>query len=135
MGAWGVGFFENDTACDWAYSLEESEGLTLIEKTIDAVFDDEEYIDADICDEALAAIDVLARLKGNIGQKDSYTEEVDKWVAKQKVTVPAELLEKAKKALTAIGGKDSELYELWEETEDFTAWQSELKKLEERLSS
>ncbi len=132
MGAWGTGSFDNDTACDWAYGLEQANGLELIEKTIEAVFADKD-IDSDVGEEAVAAIDVLARLRGNYGQKDSYTEEVDKWVAKQTPEIPPELIEKAKKALSLITGENSELYELWEESDDFSEWQSEMKKLANRL--
>lgn len=81
MGAWGEGAFENDTACDWAYQHEECDGLSVIEAAIDAVFDaGSDYLDEEASSNALAACEVVARLKGNFGVRNSYTETVDKWV-------------------------------------------------------
>ncbi len=134
MGAWGAGNFDNDTACDWAYELEESSDLSVIENSIDAVFE-EEYIDADIGCEALAAIDTVARVIGKPGTSNSYTETVDKWVAENKVTISKELLDKAVKALDQIAGDDSELFELWSESDELGNWQNELKALKKRLSA
>jgi uncharacterized protein DUF4259 len=37
MGAWGTGIFDNDTACDWAYGLKETNDLSLIESALDKV--------------------------------------------------------------------------------------------------
>lgn len=134
MGAWGIGNFDNDTACDWAYELEESSDLSVLTKTIDKVFA-EQYVDADVGSEALAAIDTLTRLIGNGGVKNSYTEAVDNWVEKNKITPPPELLEKAREALKLILGEDSELQELWEETEEYEPWKSEVLSLDEGLKA
>ncbi|MCP4163288.1 MAG: DUF4259 domain-containing protein [Deltaproteobacteria bacterium] len=134
MGAWGIGNFDNDTACDWAYELEESSDLSVIQRSIDAVFDDD-YIDGDIGSEALAAIDTLARLMGRFGVKNSYTETVDRWVSKNKLESSKDLIEKSNKALKAILGKTSELADLWSDSDEFENWKSEVKLLKSRLNS
>ena len=134
MGAWGVGNFDNDTACDWAYELEECTDLSVIENSINAALN-ESYIDSDIGSEALAAIDTLARLKGNSGVKNSYTEAVDSWVASRKIDVPNELIEKSKKVLSLIITDSSELHELWAESEDSENWKEEIRLLESRISA
>jgi hypothetical protein len=134
MGAWGHGNFDNDTACDWVYELEETTDLSAISRSIDAVFD-EEYVDSDVGCEALAAIDTLARLKGQHGVKNSYTEAVDNWVEKNTVNPPKELIEKSNKAIDLILGSSSELYELWAETEDIEVWKSEVNSLKERINA
>jgi len=41
MGAWGTGNFDNDTALDWVYDLEDREDLSLVVDTIDAVLQEE----------------------------------------------------------------------------------------------
>jgi hypothetical protein len=133
MGAWGTGNFDNDTACDWAYELEESSDLSVIERSINAVFD-EDYIDADYGCEALAAIDTITRLKGNSGIKNSYTETIDKWVSENPLEVPSELIEKAKKAVPLILGENSELFELWSESDELDSWKSEVESLLNRLT-
>ena len=39
MGAWGTGTFDNDTACDWAYGLDEVNDLSLVKRTLESVLD------------------------------------------------------------------------------------------------
>jgi hypothetical protein len=85
MGTWGVRAFENDTACDWAYGLEGTEDLTHVEAALDQVLAaGEEYLDADVACDALAACEVLARLQGRPGYTSAHTEAVDQWVAARK---------------------------------------------------
>ncbi|KIM07754.1 MAG: hypothetical protein KU38_10475 [Sulfurovum sp. FS08-3] len=130
MGAWGTGNFDNDTALDWVYDLEEYEDTTLIEQTLNAI--DEEDIDASSAEEALIAIEVIARLLGNF-KDDAYSEDVDKWVKANPLEVSDELLEKAKKTIVLILGENSELRELWEETNDYQSWIDVIKELDGRL--
>jgi len=133
MGAWGTGNFDNDTALDWVFELEEVNDLSLIEKTINAVFDDD-YIDSDIGCEALIAIEAIARLIGNFGKDNSYAEDLDSWVKSHNLDVNNELIVRGKKALDLIVSEKSELYELWEETEDFDTWKNEIDDLRARLN-
>jgi hypothetical protein len=135
MGAWGTGIFDNDTACDWAYDLEEASDLSLIESTLDKVLNvGADYLDADEAQEALAAAEAIARQKGNWGIRDSYTETMDKWVETIRLTPPQALVEKALKAIERLLSGPSELFELWGESEDFTAWEESVKDLSRRLS-
>jgi len=133
MGAWGTGNFDNDAALDWVFDLEEVNDLSLIEKTIDAVFDDD-YIESDIGCEALVAIEAIARLIGNFGKDNSYAEDLDSWVKSHNLDVNNELVVRGKKALDLIVSEKSELYELWKETEDFDAWKNEIDDLRARLN-
>ena len=132
MGAWDVGNFDNDTACDWTYELENCTDLSVIKKALDAVFEDE-YIDADVASEALAAIDTIARLKGSYGVQNAYTETVDEWVKKNQLDVPGDMLSQSLKALEAITSEVSELYELWDESGSMAAWEQEVSDLKSRL--
>ncbi len=130
----GTGNFDNDTACDWSYVLEESTDLSVIEKSLNAIFEDE-YIDSDNGCEALAAIETIARLKGMSGIKNSYTETVDNWVASNQLEVLKELINKAQKAIQLILSESSELYELWAESDEVDSWKNEVKSLVNRLSA
>ena len=132
MGAWGVGNFDNDTVLDWLYDLQEAEDISLISKTIDAVFD-ETYIDADVGAEALGAIEAIARLQGNFGVSTEYSEELNAWVKSHPLSVERILKEKAKKALELILGEKSELHELCEESDELDAWEKEVYTLKNRL--
>ena len=74
MGAWETDPFGNDTACDWQYELEETDDLSSIESTLETIQAvGSEYLDASDAEEAIAAADAIARLKGNFYVKNSYT--------------------------------------------------------------
>ena len=128
MGAWSHEPFGNDDACDWAYGLADTNDLSLIELTINRVLEADDYIEAPDASEAIAAIEVLAKLLGKGTQKDSYTSEVDVWVGSVSARPNAELLGKAGSAIDLILGNNSELAELWQEggADD---WISSVKKL------
>ena len=129
MGAWGTGNFDNDIALDWVFELEETNNLSLIKETVEAVFP-EDYIDSDVGTEALISIEAIARLKGNFGAENTYAKDLDNWVKSHKLEVSDTLLEKSKKAVQKIVSDKSELYELWKETDDFDDWKNEIDNLE-----
>jgi hypothetical protein len=136
MGAWGIDIFENDMACDWVNELEGTSDLSLIESTLDEVLNvGADYLDADLAQEALAAAETVARLKGNWGIRDSSTETIDKWVEANRLIPPQALIEKALKAIERVLSGPSELLELWSEGEDFTVWEESVKDLSKRLSA
>ena len=135
MGAWGHLAFDNDTANDWAYEIEEATDLSPVE----AAFDELEavgadYLDSDIACNALAACEVLARCQGNAGYKNAYTAIVDAWVAKHPLKPSPALLKRASAALDRVLGKDSELRELWDEAGE-RAWHDSVEDLRVRLGT
>src|SRR5437867_494799 len=79
MGTWDEGSFGNDTACDWSYGLEKVNDLRYVETTLDKVlaYGAGEMVPADAAECAVAAAEVIARLKGRWGEEDSYTETTD----------------------------------------------------------
>lgn len=134
MGAWGHGTFENDRACDWAYGLEAVSDLSLIRRAVEAVFD-RDAVDTDVGCEALAAIETVARLRGQPGSQTAYTEIVDTWVTAHAQPVPAALVERSQQAIDRVLVPErSELAELWAETDDFVAWRTEVLALRTRLA-
>jgi hypothetical protein len=135
MGAWSIESFGNDTACDWAWDLDEASDLSLVRDTIQEVVDTgDEYLDADIAPEAIAAIEVIARLKGNFGRRDSYSERTDKWVEAHPQQPPQDLVALASQALDRVLVAPSELLELWQESEEFEAWRNAVSDLKKRAS-
>lgn len=134
MGTWDVGSFDNDDAADWAYELEDCGDLSVIENAIAGVLDpDDDYVEAPVAAEAIAAIEVLARLQGNWGERSAYTETVDAWVERERLPVPAALAKQAVQALDRIVGEQSELRELWAESEEFDAWMASVAELRSRV--
>ena len=135
MGAWSHEPFGNDTTGDWAYGLVETKDLSYIECALDTVLEcGEEYLDASESEEAVAAIEVLAKLLGKGSQSDAYTEAVDAWVADVKMKPEAALLEKAQRVIDRIMSGDSELLALWEEVDDVSDWLASMAVLRAAVS-
>ncbi len=135
MGAWAAGTFANDTACDWSYGLEKVDDLSLVINTLAEVLDaGEDYLDADAASEALGACEVIARLKGNWGPQNSYTETVDKWVKAHPTKVSPDLVQSATTVIERILTPPSELLELWQEADD-TEWREAVENLRARVQA
>ncbi|MFN0098801.1 MAG: DUF4259 domain-containing protein [Gemmatimonadaceae bacterium] len=134
MGTWDVGSFDNDDAADWAFELEECGDLSVIEDAIASALDaGEDYLEAPTATVAIAAVETLARLQGFWGERSAYTEAVDAWVERVKLPVPPALAAQAVQALDRILGEQSELRELWEESEEFDAWKATVAELRSRV--
>lgn len=129
MGTWSHEPFGNDDANDWAYDLENVNDLSVVEDALDQALA-ADYIETAEGSNAVAAVEVLAKLLGKGTQTDSYTEKVDAWIKLINVQPTPELLEKAKRVLTRIVGENSELKDLWDEvgSEEWSASISTLHK-------
>jgi hypothetical protein len=135
MGAWSIESFGNDTACDWAYGLEQTSDLGLVRETIQKVLDTrDEYLEEYKASHAIAAIEVIARLKGNFGVRDSYSSPIDVWVAAHPQPPPQDLVKSAILALDRILAKPSELLEIWEDSGLAEAWKSSVFDLRNRVA-
>jgi hypothetical protein len=127
MGAWDATSFGNDTANDWAYGLEETSDLSYIEATLQKILDaGDDYIEAPDAEEAIAAAEVLAWLRGKPTPVDAYTEKIAEWVAAHPIQPPTAIIQKALSALDRVQQQPSELPELWENDPDWTASISDL---------
>lgn len=130
MGAWGYGNLENDTILDWIGELIETDDINLISDAIDMVLEDS-YLDADTSSIAIGAIEVLAALNNN-PLNELYDEDLEEWI-NQHNGQGKNLLVPAQRALKKIL-KESELKELWQESDDYDNWVSTLKELENRIT-
>jgi hypothetical protein len=135
MGAWGANTFDNDTACDWTHDLEGAKDLSFVRETLARVTAaGSAYLDSDGACAGLAACEVLARLKGNWGVRDAYTETVDKWVSAHEGQPPADLIAAALSVINRVLSPPSELLELWSESDD-EEWHAAVADLRARVSS
>ncbi len=133
MGAWGAGTFDNDTACDWAYGLEEADDLSVVSEALGRVLEmGDEYLDSDDACMGLAACEVVARLKGNWGPRNPYSETVDKWVTTHPQAPPDEFVRQASAVIERVLTAPSELLELWEEG-DAKEWRESVEDLRRRV--
>jgi hypothetical protein len=133
MGAWGVLAFDNDDAGDWAYGLEEVDDLSLVESAMEVVEGAGDYLESPDAANALAACEVIARLQGQPGYTNAYTETVDNWVAAHQVKPSAKLVARAGAVIDRILGNSSELAELWRESDDGDAWVAAVEELRSRV--
>lgn len=135
MGAWGVLAFDNDEANDWAYGLDEVTDLSLVRTTLeDAGSSTDGYLEQGVAAEALAACEVIARLRGRPGYTNAYTAKVDRWVALHPRVPPPDLIDLGTSVIDRILGPESELRELWEEAGD-EGWRAAVLDLRARIAS
>ena len=135
MGAWGYTNFDNDTAQDFVGEVEE-EGIDRIISAIDVIktIAEDAYVDTDLCTKALAAIEYIATAKGRMAE--DFPEDAEDWVNAHKNELLAirSIVVKSQEAIDRIKN-NSELKELWEETEDFANWNNVLDDLNSRISA
>lgn len=134
MGAWAIDTFGNDTACDWKGTFLENPGLSVVRSAINAVLDTQRYLDSRAACECLASCEVLARLQGRWGLRNSYSQDLDAWVEANPLEVPQDLKDRAESAIERILGPDSELRALWEEVGRHDAWYADVDDLRARVS-
>ena len=135
MGAWGSDSFANDDAMDWLAELE-AEGLPAAGGAIQAVIElAPEYLEAPICSAGLAAAEVIAALRGR--PSASLPSEVQSWVdaiAGEPGGDPGdELVANARRAVELIA-TNSELRELWAESNESEQWRHSVADLQARLA-
>jgi len=78
MDTWSHEPFGNDDAADWACELEEAKDLSPVEAALDAVLENDGYVEAPEATCAVAAVEVIAKVLGRGTQSDAYTESVDR---------------------------------------------------------
>ncbi len=126
MGAWGTGNFENDQAADFVAELVAAKDTDPIKTAIEQIlFATEESLDADLASRGLAAAEVVAALRRNPGD---VPDEVSEWVSGRRAA-SVELRMMAHSVVIKVLN-DSELRELWEETDDFDRWRGRSRSVE-----
>ncbi|WP_034292316.1 DUF4259 domain-containing protein [Herbaspirillum sp. RV1423] len=135
MGAWSHESFGNDDACDFGSDLQDADDLSMVEEALDAVVEiGNDYLEAPEASRAIAAAEVVARLQGNWGSRDAYSETVDAWVENKKLVPDPMLVQKADEAIERILAEPSELLELWLESDNSDVWMKSVLDLRSRLS-
>ncbi|MGX1133082.1 hypothetical protein RKD49_005272 [Streptomyces glaucescens] len=131
MGTWDVGPFDNDTAADFCNSLddappEQREGI--VRAALGTTVATIGHLDADIADEAVAAAAlVAAQCPGGDPADPVYGPE-------EPLPDLTALRDLAVRALDRVLGGQSELRELWAES-DGGPWQESVARLRRVLSA
>lgn len=135
MGSWGYTNFDNDTAQDFVADVEE-EGIDRIVSAIEVIktIEEDAYLDSDLCAEALAAMEYIATAKDRMAE--DFPEDAEDWVKahKAQLLIIRGIVAKCQQAIDRIKN-NSELKDLWEETEDFDNWNKVLDDLNTRISA
>jgi len=131
MGSWGPGSFENDTAGEWLFRLEKTEGLAFVEKTLAAVnLESKDELETPQAEKALAACEVLAALLGS--PSDDLPPEAETWAEDNAADPSGELIERAIAVIDRVL-ENSELRQQWEDSDDGENWQTAVDDLRGRL--
>jgi len=134
MGAWGKGIYDNDDACDFVGEVVDSLDLSRIDSAVNDVLNANSYLEAPLAAQGLVAADVIARLRGEWSDRNSYTGVIAQWAERAKVTASDELLLKARQVVQRVRTEPSELLELWSDDPDPETWHATLDTLLQRLS-
>ncbi|MGE5389633.1 MAG: DUF4259 domain-containing protein [Deltaproteobacteria bacterium] len=139
MGAWETGVFDNDSALDWLDDILESGSLTRVllplKQTINSrrktIFgrNKNKYIEEPLGSECLAAAEVIATSIGRPGH--TIPVQLIDWVEAKRMQLDTKTIELAARAVIIIK-TDSELKELWEESEYYCQWLETVNDLEKR---
>jgi hypothetical protein len=134
MGAWGKGIYDNDDACDFVGEVVDSLDLSRINAAVNEVLNANQYLEAPLAAQGLVAADVVARLRGQWGDRNSYTGVIAQWAERAKVSASDELLLRARQVVQRVRTEPSELLELWSDDPDPETWHATLDTLLQRLS-
>lgn len=132
MGTWSTHAFGNDEAADFAIELSESGDLDLIQSALEDVVAADEYLEAPEADRGIAAAAVLALLNGQ-EIPGPFDEAVSAWVKSQTTKPSSALLIKAQVVIERVLSENSELAELWAESDEYESWQEGLRLIKASL--
>jgi uncharacterized protein DUF4259 len=113
VGAWGTGSFQNDSAIDWFYTVEEAvEPGLVIASALDDALAESGDLELDSASTAIAGAELLASSAGEAAE--DLPDQIRRWVAEHPHQPHGGEIEQAVLAVERVRG-ESELRELWEE--------------------
>jgi hypothetical protein len=134
MGAWDSDNFSNDDAADWLSELLDGDSIEPVKDALASILDEPpgEYLEAPECSSALVAAEVVAAAMGRPAEQTP--EEALDWVNDhgREIAERVELLEMARRAVGRIQ-ENSELKDLWDESDALDEWNQVQDNLKSRL--
>ena len=131
MGAWGINNFENDDASDWLGEFcdePNEEALNEAFASVNEIGND--YLEAPESSIALVAAEIVATLKNSPSL--DLPEATKNCLNKINFKMSNRVISDSLKAVERVK-LNSELKELWEESDDFTEWNTIVNNLIDRL--
>ncbi len=129
MGTWGTGPFENDSASDWLYELEDG-GWRAVSDALDA-FDSGEDDQAYLEEVAVAAAAALAYALAPSSSDDPDAREMLDGIGPPDLA--SEVFDRVGRAATKIRQDDGELALLWREVGAHSEWAATVDDIITRL--
>ncbi|MEZ4222148.1 MAG: DUF4259 domain-containing protein [Polyangiaceae bacterium] len=130
MGAWGTKTFETDVALDWLGDLEATDDAdAFLEESLTPSMADDS-LEADLAQHVVCAAEVVAAILG--APSAGLHSEVVTWVEAHSDLDVEPLAEQAVHALRLVL-RESELNDLWAESEKHDEWRAPVVKLRKRL--
>ncbi len=130
MAAWGTKTFEEDTANDWIQELIDSDDAR--EFLIDSITIDSGYLEADQASAILATGETLIALLDE--PRSSVPSELVDWAGDNECDDVSDLPEITLTALDKVLTDESELNNIWSDSEDYEEWKENLESMREILT-
>lgn len=132
MSAWGSDIFENDAASDWLADFCDNPDKELISNALSTVaeMDAADYLEAPECSVGMAAAEIVAALKGV--PNSSLPDDAKECLSNLEIEADQSMVSIALKVVERIK-TNSELKELWDESENPAQWYRAIGNLEARL--
>lgn len=132
MGSWNNKPFGNDTALDWVSRLLHADSEDPICSCIRGALDSNDVLDAPISEEAIAAAAVVAAAAKEPIR--AVTKDISAWIRTRGYVPDKALIADAIKVLEAVMA-ESELRDLWDESERLQGWLKSTANVQQRLVS
>lgn len=133
MGAWGISAFENDDGLDWLGDFCDEPSEELLKDAFVSVNEiGDDYLESPESSNALITAEVIAFLLNS--PSSNLPEHSRECLENLQIKPSDDLVSSAVKAVERVKS-DSELKELWEETDNFQEWNNIVDNLIGRLKN
>ena len=133
MGTWDYNNFNNDDAAGFIFEVIDL-GLEKVIEIISVVAKTKEsdYLEAPMGSAALVVIEIMAAIIGK--QSKDFPEALEEWLKHNKDTsIDENIILISQKAIDRIMGNQSEIKELWQESDDYVKWCGAIEDLRIRI--
>ncbi len=132
MGTWGFNVFDDDSAMDFFYELVENEDfISQIEDALNNATESE-YLEVDEANAVLVScsiIDACLNDTSYVFPSDDYK----KLISAEYRTKFKSFKSLAVEAISNVLSENSEINELWDETDSYENWKNNILKIKENL--
>ena len=132
MGSWDVSSFGNDGASDWLDELLHAKGADRIFRALLAAgnIKAQDYLQVPECECAIAAAELVAAGAGR--PSPTLPPKASQWLQERSFTAGAEIVDLALRVVERVA-KNSELKEVWDDTDSAQEWYGIIEDLQTRL--